>query len=57
MFGGEERRFDEAECAFFLHDAATIEDGDRCFAMAPEDFSTSEPEHGDGAGVPHEAGR
>ena len=26
IFGGEERRFDETECAFFLHDTETIDD-------------------------------
>ena len=31
IFGGEERRFAETECAFFLHDTAAIHDPDRCF--------------------------
>ncbi len=35
VFGGEERRFDETECAFFLHDLDSIRDPDRCFPLAP----------------------
>ena len=35
VFGGEERTFEEAECAFFLHDAAEIGDPERCFPLAP----------------------
>ena len=46
VFGGEERRFEQAECAFFMHDTATIEDGERCFAMSPEDFSRVNPNTG-----------
>ena len=33
IFGGEERRFDETECAFFLHNIKTINDPDRCFPL------------------------
>ena len=43
IFGGEERRFDETACAFFLHDTATIEDPDRCFPLAPADFARVNP--------------
>ncbi len=43
IFGGEERRFDETACAFFLHDTATIEDSDRCFPLAPADFARVNP--------------
>ena len=39
VFGGVERRFDETECAFFLHDTETIADPDRCFPLAPTDFA------------------
>ena len=46
IFGGEERRFDETECAFFLHDSKTIEDPDRCFALAPADFDRVNPNTG-----------
>ena len=43
IFGGEERRFDEAECAFFLHDTRTINDPDRCFSLDPSDFALVNP--------------
>ena len=46
IFGGEERRFDETECAFFLHDSKTIEDPDRCFTLAPADFDRVNPNTG-----------
>ena len=46
MFGGEERRFDETECAFFLHDTATIQDPERCFPLTAEDFSRVNPNTG-----------
>ena len=46
VFGGEERRFDETECAFFLHDIRTIYDPDRCFPLAPEDFARVNPNTG-----------
>ena len=35
VFGGEQRRFDETECAFFLHDTETIKDAGRRFTLAP----------------------
>ena len=46
IFGGEKRRFDETECAFFLHDTATVNDPDRCFPLAPEDFVRVNPNTG-----------
>ena len=47
IFGGEQRRFDETECAFFLHDTATIaDDPDRCFPLAPADFTRVNPNTG-----------
>ena len=46
IFGGEERRFDETRCAFFLHDSQTIEDPDRCFTLAPADFERVNPNTG-----------
>ena len=46
IFGGEERRFEETECAFFLHDTGTIKDPDRCFALAPSDFARVNPNTG-----------
>ena len=46
IFGGEERRFDETECAFFMHDTEVVDDPDRCFALAPDDFSRVNPNTG-----------
>ena len=43
IFGGEERRFEETECAFFLNDTQTIKDPDRCFPLAPGDFARVNP--------------
>ena len=57
VFGGEERRFDETACAFFLHDIRTIADPDRCFPLAPGRLRPREPEHRHGARLPHAAGR
>ena len=46
IFGGAERRFDETECAFFLHDTDTISNPDRCFPLAPSDFARVNPNTG-----------
>ena len=46
IFGGEERRFRETRCAFFLPDSKTIEDPDRCFTLAPADFDRVNPNTG-----------
>ena len=46
IFGGQERRFDETTCAFFLHDTATIADPNRCFPLAPADFVRVNPNTG-----------
>ncbi len=46
IFGGDERRFDHTECAFFLHDTRTIADEDRCFPLAPHDFARVNPNTG-----------
>ena len=45
-FGGEERTFGEAWCAFFLHNTETINDKDRCFPLAPDDFAKVNPNTG-----------
>ena len=45
-FGGDRRRFDETECAFFLPDTETIKDPERCFALAPDDFARVNPNTG-----------
>ena len=31
ILGGDERRFEQTDCAFFLHETDTIDDSDRCF--------------------------
>ena len=46
VFGGAERRFQETECAFFLHDIETISDPNRCFALASSDFARVNPNTG-----------
>ena len=43
ILGGEERRFDQTECAFFLRDTKTIHDEDRCFPLTPDDFARVNP--------------
>ena len=34
------------DCAFFLHDTATVDDPDRCFPLAPSDFARVNPNTG-----------
>ena len=46
IFGGGERRFEETECSFFLHDTQTLKDPERCFPLAPEDFILVNPNTG-----------
>ena len=46
ILGGEQRRFDETPCAFFLHDTAEISDANRCFPLAPSDFTRVNPNTG-----------
>ncbi len=46
IVGGEQRRFDETKCGFFLHDTKTIDDPDRCFPLAPADFARVNPNTG-----------
>ena len=46
IFGGEHRRFEETECAFFLHNTETVNDPNRCFPLAPEDFARANPNTG-----------
>ena len=46
ILGGEERQFDQAECAFFLHDTKTVHDEDRCFPLTPDDFARVNPNTG-----------
>ena len=46
IFSGEERSFDQTECAFFLHDTKTIHDEERCFPLTPADFARVNPNTG-----------
>ena len=46
IFGGEERRFDETKCAFFLRDTRTINNPDRCFPLASSYFALVNPNTG-----------
>ncbi len=46
ILGGQERKFDQADCAFFLHDTETIQDEDRCFPLTPADFARVNPNTG-----------
>ena len=46
IVGGEKRRFDKTQCAFFLHDTQTIKDPDRCFPLEPSDFARVNPNTG-----------
>ena len=46
IFGGDERRFDATECAFYLHDIDAIQDPGRCFPLAATDFARVNPNTG-----------
>ena len=46
ILGGSERRFEETECAFFLHDVETVGDPERCFPLSPDDFARVNPNTG-----------
>ena len=46
VFGGDERRYDHTMCAFFLHDTGTVNDPQRCFPLAPDDFARVNPNTG-----------
>ena len=46
IFGGEKRYFDKTPCAFFLHETKTINNTERCFPLAPEDFARVNPNTG-----------
>ncbi len=46
VLGGAERRFQETECAFFLHDTETISNPGHCFPLAPSDFVLVNPNTG-----------
>ena len=47
IFGGEERKFEQTDCAFFLHDTATIKnDRQRSFPLTADDFTRVNPNTG-----------
>ena len=46
VFGGEKRTFLQTDCAFFLHDTKFDDDSDRCFPLAPSDFTLVNPNTG-----------
>ena len=46
IFGGAERHFGETQCAFFLQDTAAIQDPERCFPLAADDFVRVNPNTG-----------
>ena len=46
ILGGEQRRFPETKCAYFLVDTATVTDPDRCFPLEPADFARVNPNTG-----------
>ena len=46
IVGGKARRFNETLCAFFLHQTADIDDSNRCFPLAPTDFTRVNPNTG-----------
>ena len=56
IVGGEEQRFNETPCAFFLHDTKTVNDPHRCFPLAPADFAQVNPNTGTAPRLPHPAG-
>ena len=53
IFGGEERRFDETTCAFFLHDAETIKESRPLFPAGPVGLRPRQPQHRHGPRLPH----
>ena len=46
VFGGDERRFDQTKCAFFLHDTRDVDTPQRCFPLTPDDFTRVNPNTG-----------
>ena len=46
VFGGDERRFDQTMCAFFVHDTRDVDNPQRCFPLTPRDFSRVNPNTG-----------
>lgn len=46
VFGGAMRTFEASRCAFYLHAIAELDDVDRVLVLAPEDFTTVNPNTG-----------
>ncbi|HET6724411.1 MAG TPA: restriction endonuclease [Gammaproteobacteria bacterium] len=46
VFSGIDRRFDEAQCAFFLHAVAELTDSDKRFTLTAADFAAVNPNTG-----------
>ena len=46
IFGGQDRKFRQTDCAFFLHDIKEIYCKDRCFPLTPRDFASVNPNTG-----------
>ena len=46
IFGGEEQKFAETWCGFFLNDTSAINNRERCFPLSPEDFVRVNPNTG-----------
>jgi len=46
ILGGEQRRFPETRCAYFLEDTESVTDPDRCFPLTPADFARVNPNTG-----------
>lgn len=46
VFGGKERRFAAARCAFFLHSMAELDDPERSFTLSAADFEAVNPNTG-----------
>ena len=46
VFGGEQRKFDESRCAFYLHSLAELDDPARVLRLTAEDFQRVNPNTG-----------
>lgn len=46
IFAGTERRFDETQCGFYLNGKTDLQDADRVFPLAPDDFARINPNTG-----------
>lgn len=46
LFGGEQRKYDESDFAFFLHDTNEIRGPERCFTLSPQQIASLNPNTG-----------